>query len=114
MPSYVIRAPPADVPKSHPPLPFRDVPEAAGTNTRPCTACWEPYMSITPEGAGQRAVPVPIPPPFLLMLLSLIAAAVTLLVPAAGKAHAVSRASQTLPPAGQRPSPGTLYRGRCA
>jgi hypothetical protein len=67
-------------------------------------------MSITPEGARQRAVPRPHPATVLLMLLSLIAAAVTLLVPAAGKAHAVSRASQTLAaPLANAPSPGTLY-----
>ncbi|MGW5608689.1 RICIN domain-containing protein [Streptomyces sp. NPDC003753] len=64
-------------------------------------------MSTDREGARHRAVPRP---HVITLLLALLAAATALVLPAPGKAHAVSRASQTMytPPSGT-PSPGSLY-----
>jgi hypothetical protein len=64
-------------------------------------------MSTIREGARHRAVPRT---QAITLLLALLAAAVALVLPASGQAHAVSRASQTMytPPSGT-PSPGSLY-----
>ena len=64
-------------------------------------------MSTIRESARLRAVPRP---QVITLLLALLAAAVALVLPASGQAHAISRASQTMytPPSGT-PSPGSLY-----
>ncbi|MEU2289219.1 sialidase family protein, partial [Streptomyces sp. NPDC013178] len=58
------------------------------------------------SGAAQRSRPASL----LFLLLALVVAAATVVLPAAGRAHAVSRPSQTMytPPSGA-PSPGSLY-----
>ncbi|MEU1268476.1 RICIN domain-containing protein [Streptomyces sp. NPDC005799] len=66
-------------------------------------------MSPAQPGARPRAARShPVPP--LLLLLALVAAVGAVLLPAAGRAHALSRPSQTMytPPSGT-PAPGTLY-----
>ncbi|PPS69867.1 MULTISPECIES: RICIN domain-containing protein [Streptomyces] len=64
-------------------------------------------MSTTREGARLRAVPRT---QALTMLLALLAAAVALVLPASGQAHAISRASQTMyTPPSNAPAPGSLY-----
>ncbi|MGW5431588.1 RICIN domain-containing protein [Streptomyces sp. NPDC004059] len=64
-------------------------------------------MSTTREGAGHRALPRT---QVITLLLALLAAAVALVLPAAGPAHAISRASQTMyTPPSNAPSPGSLY-----
>ncbi|GAA2524056.1 RICIN domain-containing protein [Streptomyces longisporus] len=67
-------------------------------------------MSPAQAGARPGATPRSRPVPLLPLLLALIAAVGTVLLPAAGKAHALSRPSQTMytPPSGA-PAPGSLY-----
>ncbi|MGW5666312.1 RICIN domain-containing protein [Streptomyces sp. NPDC003758] len=64
-------------------------------------------MSTTREGARLRAVPRP---QAITLLLALLAAAVALVLPASGQAHAISRATQTMYTSpSTAPSPGALY-----
>ncbi|MDO0934905.1 RICIN domain-containing protein [Streptomyces sp. DG2A-72] len=64
-------------------------------------------MSTTREGARHGALPRT---QAITLLLALLAAAVALVLPAAGPAHAISRASQTMyTPPSNAPSPGSLY-----
>jgi hypothetical protein len=67
-------------------------------------------MSPAQPGARPGVVPRPRPTALLFLLLALVVAAATLVLPTAGRAAAVSRPSQTMytPPAGA-PSPGSLY-----
>ncbi|MET7702422.1 RICIN domain-containing protein [Streptomyces sp. NPDC005485] len=67
-------------------------------------------MSPAPLGVRADATRPSRPLTLLFLLLALIVAAATTLLPAAGRAQALSRPSQTLytPPAGA-PSPGSLY-----
>ncbi|MGW5663223.1 RICIN domain-containing protein [Streptomyces sp. NPDC003758] len=67
-------------------------------------------MSPAPTGARPGAAPRSRPATLLLLLLALVAAAGTVLLPAAGKAHALSRPSQTMyTPPSNAPAPGSLY-----
>ncbi|KUN62043.1 ricin-type beta-trefoil lectin domain protein [Streptomyces canus] len=64
-------------------------------------------MSTTRESARHRAAPRA---QAITLLLALLAAAVALVLPASGQAHAISRASQTMyTPPSNAPSPGSLY-----
>ncbi|MBC9730068.1 RICIN domain-containing protein [Streptomyces sp. TRM68367] len=64
-------------------------------------------MSTTREGAAHRALPRS---QAITLLLALLAAAVAVVLPASGQAHAVSRASRTMyTPPSNAPSPGSLY-----
>ncbi|MFF4259749.1 RICIN domain-containing protein [Streptomyces sp. NPDC001663] len=64
-------------------------------------------MSTTRDGARHGALPRT---QAITLLLALLAAAVALVLPAAGPAHAISRASQTMyTPPSNAPSPGSLY-----
>ncbi|MDX2546818.1 RICIN domain-containing protein [Streptomyces sp. WI04-05B] len=65
-----------------------------------------PDLSVVSPGATRRSRPATP----LLLLLALIVAAATIMLPAANRAHALSRPSQTMytPPSGA-PSPGSLY-----
>ncbi|MEU0030582.1 RICIN domain-containing protein [Streptomyces sp. NPDC006335] len=67
-------------------------------------------MSPAQPGPRPGAVPRPRPLAVLLLLLALIAAVGTVLLPAAGEADALARPSQTMytPPSGT-PAPGSLY-----
>ncbi|TQE37312.1 ricin-type beta-trefoil lectin domain protein [Streptomyces ipomoeae] len=61
-------------------------------------------------GAGPGAAPRPRPVTFLLLMLALVVAAATLVLPAAGRADAISRTAQTLyTPPSDALSPGALY-----
>ncbi|MFE9450136.1 RICIN domain-containing protein [Streptomyces sp. NPDC006739] len=65
-------------------------------------------MSPARRGARPGAAPRPID--LLVLLLTLMFAAATMLLPAAGRAHAVSRPSQTMyTPPSNAPAPGSLY-----
>jgi hypothetical protein len=61
-------------------------------------------------GARPGAAPRPRPATLLFLLLAVVVAAATLVVPGAGRAHALARPSQTMytPPSGA-PAPGSLY-----
>ncbi|MFI7296137.1 RICIN domain-containing protein [Streptomyces sp. NPDC050121] len=64
-------------------------------------------MSTTREGARLRAVPRP---QAITLLLALLAAAVALVLPVSGQAHAITRATQTMYTSpSTAPSPGALY-----
>ncbi|MFE1841858.1 RICIN domain-containing protein [Streptomyces sviceus] len=65
-----------------------------------------PALSFARHGATRRSRPTTM----LFLLLALIVAAATILIPAAGRAQALARTSQTMytPPSGA-PSPGSLY-----
>ncbi|QCD60254.1 RICIN domain-containing protein [Streptomyces hawaiiensis] len=65
-----------------------------------------PALSVVRPGAARRSRPSTA----LFLLLALVVAAATILLPAAGRAQALSRPSQTMytPPSGA-PSPGSLY-----
>ncbi|MDX5565541.1 RICIN domain-containing protein [Streptomyces sp. ID05-04B] len=65
-----------------------------------------PATSVVRPGTAQRSAPATV----LFLLLSLVVAAATVLLPAADRAQALSRPSQTMytPPPGA-PSPGSLY-----
>ncbi|MFF8970296.1 RICIN domain-containing protein [Streptomyces sp. NPDC014995] len=67
-------------------------------------------MSPAQPGARPGAAPRPRPSTLLFLLLALAVAAATLVLPAAGRADAISRPAQTLytPPA-DAPAPGSLY-----
>ncbi|MFH8655191.1 RICIN domain-containing protein [Streptomyces afghaniensis] len=67
-------------------------------------------MSPALLGAGPGAAQRSRPKTLLFLFLALAVAAATILLPAAGRAHALSRPSQTMytPPSGA-PSPGSLY-----
>jgi hypothetical protein len=67
-------------------------------------------MPFTQSGAGPGAAPRSRLVVLLLMAVALIAAGVTLFLPASGTAQAVTRASQTMyTPPSNAPSPGSLY-----
>ncbi|MFF5985443.1 RICIN domain-containing protein [Streptomyces olindensis] len=67
-------------------------------------------MSPAYFGVRPGAAPRPRPTTWLLLLLVLIVAAATVVLPTAGRAHAVSRPSQTMyTPPSTAPSPGSLY-----
>jgi len=67
-------------------------------------------MSSTQTGARRRHVPRFRPVALFLLLIALVAAAGALVLPAAGTAHAITRASQTMyTPPSNAPSPGSLY-----
>jgi sucrose-6-phosphate hydrolase SacC (GH32 family) len=67
-------------------------------------------MSTAQPGARPGAAPRPRPTALLFLLLALALAAATLVLPGAGRAHALSVPAQTLytPPSGS-PAPGSLY-----
>jgi hypothetical protein len=67
-------------------------------------------MSHTQIGASPGAAPRSRLVTLFLLAFTLVAAGVTLVLPASGTAHAITRASQTMytPPSGA-PSPGSLY-----
>jgi hypothetical protein len=67
-------------------------------------------MSPSQPGARPGAAQRPRPAALLFLLLALAGAAATLVLPAAGRADAISRPAQTLytPPSGS-PAPGSLY-----
>ncbi|KDN78059.1 hypothetical protein DF19_40890 [Streptomyces olindensis] len=67
-------------------------------------------MSPAQTGASPGAAPRPRPTAPLLLLLALIVAAATLVLPAADPAHALSRPSQTVyTPPSNAPAPGSNY-----
>ncbi|GAB2763990.1 RICIN domain-containing protein [Streptomyces bullii] len=67
-------------------------------------------MSPAQSGARPGAAPRSHPATLLFLLLALIVAAATLVVPAAGRADAISRPAQTLyTPPSDAPAPGSLY-----
>ena len=67
-------------------------------------------MSPAQPCARPGVAPRPRPLPLLLLLLALVAAIGTVVVPAAGRAHALSRPSQTMyTPPSNAPAPGSLY-----
>jgi hypothetical protein len=67
-------------------------------------------MSPVQPGARPGASPRPRPTKFLFLLLALIASVASLVLPAAGKADALSRPSQTMyTPPPDAPAPGSLY-----
>ncbi|MDX3454818.1 RICIN domain-containing protein [Streptomyces sp. ME02-8801-2C] len=67
-------------------------------------------MSPAQSGARPGASPRPRPTSLLFLLLALALAAATLVLPAAGRADALSRAAQTLyTPPSDAPAPGSLY-----
>ncbi|NUP17397.1 MAG: ricin-type beta-trefoil lectin domain protein [Streptomyces sp.] len=65
---------------------------------------------MSPVQPGARPGAAPRPTRFLFLVLALIASVATLVMPAAGRADAISRPSQTMytPPSGS-PAPGSLY-----
>jgi hypothetical protein len=65
---------------------------------------------MSPTQSGARPGAAPLSKSLLLLLLALIVAAATLVLPAAGRADAISRPAQTLyTPPSNAPSPGTFY-----
>ncbi|WP_319354968.1 hypothetical protein [Streptomyces ipomoeae] len=67
-------------------------------------------MSPAQPGAGPGAAPRPRPANLLFLLLALVVAAASLVLPAAGRADAISRTAQTLyTPPSDAPAPGSLY-----
>ncbi|WP_406430734.1 RICIN domain-containing protein [Streptomyces sp. NBC_00631] len=67
-------------------------------------------MSHVQTGVRSGAAPHSRPVPLLLLLLTLIAAIGTVVLPAAARAHALSRPSQTMyTPPSNAPAPGSLY-----
>src|SRR3954466_12050730 len=84
-------------------------PRCDGTETLLPTPAEEPHMSHARPGARPGAAPRPRPTHLLFLLLALIVAAAALVLPAAGRANAISRPSQTLyTPPSDVPAPRAL------